>query len=176
MGLLQVGLQECHCWWSPPPCVSIASRRAVAERSIKLVQCEIGGDQTAVPSRSWAVVSAEVLAEQTRQGHAMAILGPLEDTAVMTGPVLVQGTQKRRRLELMHAEVTDSVQERTRVPEPVAGLATRGKRKRTHRTAADAKRRREAAAAFDGTDADEDGPAPFSAPEVEEPDNPMDVG
>ena len=35
--------------------------------------------------------------------------------------------------------------------------------------------------AFDGTDSDEDGPAPagpapFSAPEVEEPDNPMNVG
>ena len=40
--------------------------------------------------------------------------------------------------------------------------------------------REAAAAAFDGTDSDEDGPAPagpapFSAP-VEEPDNPMDVG
>ena len=119
------------------------------------------------------VVLAEELAEQARREHAMAILGTLEDTAV-------QGTQKRRRLELMHAEVTDSVQEKTRVPEPVAGSATRGKRKRTHRTAADAKRRREAAA-FGGTDTDEGGPAParpvsFSAPEVEEPDNPMNVG
>ena len=35
---------------------------------------------------------------------------------------------------------------------PDAGIATRGKRKRTHRAAADAKRRREAAAAFAGTE------------------------
>lgn len=46
----------------------------------------------------------------------------------------------------------------------------------------DAKRRREvAAAAFDKIDTDEDGPAsagptPFSAPEVKEPDYPMNVG
>ena len=91
-----------------------------------------------------------------------------------------KGTHKRRRAELTHTGATVSDTMGARVPEPVAGSATRGKRKRTHRTAADAKRRREAAAAaFDGTDTDEDGPAPagpapFSAPEVEEPDNPMD--
>ena len=64
-------------------------------------------------------------------------------------------------------------------PERFTGTASRGKRKRAHKPAVDAKRRREAA--FDGTDSDEDGPAPagpapFSASEVEEPDNPMDVG
>ena len=60
-------------------------------------------------------------------------------------------------------------------PERITGTASRGKRKRAHKPAVDAKRRREAAAAFDGTDSDEDGPVPFSAPEEEEP-NPMDVG
>ena len=93
-----------------------------------------------------------------------------------------RGTPKRRRTELMREEASDDVTNGARVPELVAGTATRSKRKRTHRTASDAKRRREAAAAaFDGTESDEDepapaGPVPFSAPEVEEPDNPMDVG
>ena len=60
-------------------------------------------------------------------------------------------------------------------PKRITGTASRGKRKRAHRPAVDAKRRREAAA-FDGTDSDEDGPVPFYAPEEEEPDNPMDAG
>lgn len=46
-----------------------------------------------------------------------------------------------------------------------------------HKPAMDAKRRREAvAAAFDDMDIDEGGAGPFSAPEAEDPDNPMVVG
>ena len=116
-----------------------------------------------------------------RQEHSSTAEDDRLDMGDLGGNTPEKGAQKRRRVELMHTEAT--VTDRTRMPEPVAGSATRGKRKRTtHRTASDAKRRREAAAAgFDGTDTDEDGPAPagparFSAPEVEEPDNPMDVG
>ena len=60
---------------------------------------------------------------------------------------------------------------------PASSTATRGKRKWLHKPAMDAKRRREAvAAAFDDMDIDEGGAGPFSAPEAEDPDNPMVVG
>ena len=101
-------------------------------------------------------------------------------TSEVDGPT--QGSPKRRRTELLLGGARDRPVQGAGAPECVPGTAPRGKRKRAHRPAADAKRRREAAAAaFDGTDSDEDGPAPagpapFAAPEVEEPDNPMDVG
>ena len=109
--------------------------------------------------------------------HSYAAMDDRRDTVDLGWDIPEKGTPKRRRTELIviHTEATVSVTIGARVPEPVAGSATRGKRKRTHRTAADAKRKREAAA-FDGTDSDEDGTAPFSAPEVEKSDNPMDVG
>ena len=95
---------------------------------------------------------------------------------------LTQGSPKRRRTELLLGGARDRPVQGAVAPERITGTVSRGKRKRAHKPAVDAKRRREAAAAaFDGTDSDEDGPAPagpapFSTPEVEEPDNSMDVG
>ena len=69
------------------------------------------------------------------------------------------------------------------MPKPVSSIATRGKSKRVHKLALEAKRRREAAAAatLDDIYIDEGSPAPagsvpFPPWEVEESDNPMEVG
>ena len=127
------------------------------------------------------VITAEEIAARRGEGLSCAAVDAKRDAVDIGGVTPDSGTTKRRRTGLMHAEASTGGTMGAQVPEPVGGTATRGKRKRTHRTAADAKRRREAAVAFDGTDSDEDGPAPagpapFSAPEVEEPDNPMNVG
>ena len=94
--------------------------------------------------------------------------------------VLSQGSPKRRKTELLLGGAKDRPVKEALAPKPFTGTLPRGKRTRSHKPVVDAKRRREAAAAFDDMDIDEDGPvpatpAPFTAP-VEEPDNPMDVG
>ena len=130
------------------------------------------------------VVLAEELSERRRRGHAT---GPVNDMAAASESGvdgLLQDSPKRRRTELLLGGARDRPVQGEVASERITGTASRGKRKRAHKPAVDAKRRREAAvaaAAFDGTDSDEDGPAPagpapFSAPEVEKPDNPMDVG
>ena len=81
-------------------------------------------------------------------------------------------------------EVLDEVQVRevTLAPEAIAGTALRGtKLTQLHKPATNTKRGRVAAATvFEGMNADDGGPGPagtvFSALELEEPDNPMDVG
>ena len=128
------------------------------------------------------VVLAEELAERRRRAHATATG---IDRGAERGVAEVAQSEvghKRKRTGPQLGGAGDSTGEETMAPEPTAGPPTQGKRKRAHRPMVDAKRRREAAAAaFDDMDIDEDGPAPagpapFSAPEVEEPDNPMDVG
>ena len=113
------------------------------------------------------VITAEEVAAGRREGLSCAAVDAKLDAANIGADELEKGTTKRRRMGLMHAEASPGGIG-AQVPEPVGGTATRGKRKRTHRTAADAKRRREAAAtAFDATDSDEDGPCgpgPFFHP------------
>ena len=127
------------------------------------------------------MVLAEELSARRRRGHATGTVSNMEAASESGVDVLPQGSPKRRWTELLLGGARDRPVKEAAAPERITGTATRGKRKRAHKPAIDAKRRREAAAAFDGTDSDEDGPAPagpapFSAPEVEEPDNPMDVG
>ena len=126
------------------------------------------------------VVLAEELADRRRRAHAT---GPVTDREAEREDVAVarsEGDHKRRKTGLQLGGAGDRPGERTGTPEPI--VDTTSKRKRAHKPVVDAKRRRQAAAAaFDDMDIDEDGPAPagpapFSAPEVEEPDNPMDVG
>ena len=86
------------------------------------------------------MIPAEELAARRRQEHSRAATDDRPDTVDLGGDTPEMGTLKRRRAELMHTEATVSATIGSRVPEPVAGSATRGKRKRAHRTAADAKR------------------------------------
>ena len=128
------------------------------------------------------VVLAEDLSERRRQGLATGTVTDMAAASVTDVDGPTQGSLKRRRTELLLGGARDRPAHGAVAPECITGTASRGKRKRTHKPAVDAKRRREAAAAaLDETDSDEDGPAPagpapFSAPEVETPDNPMDVG
>ena len=71
-----------------------------------------------------------------------------------------QGSPKRRKTELLLGGARDRPVKETVAPEPITGTTPRGKRKRAHKPVVDAKRTRKAAAAFDGTDTDEDGPTP----------------
>ena len=116
------------------------------------------------------VVLAEELAERRRRAHATDPVTDREAGREDGEDARSEGSHKHRNTGLQ----LGAAGEETAAPEPIVGTTTRGKRMRAHKPVVDAKRRREAvAAAFDDMDIDEDGPAPagpapFSAPEVEE--------
>ena len=128
------------------------------------------------------MIPAEELPARRRQEHSIATAGDRQKRADLRGDIREQGSHKRRRTGSVGDGTTDQALEVTRGVGPLLGELARGKKKRMYKPASDTKRRREAAtAAFDELDTDEDGPAPaglapFSSSEVEEPDNPMDVG
>ena len=115
------------------------------------------------------VVLAEELSARRRRVHATGTVSVMEAASEMGEDVLTQGSPKRRKTELLLGGAMDRPVREAAAPERVTGTTTRGKRKRSHKPAVDAKRRREAAAAaLAGTDSDEDslapaGPAPYSA-------------
>ena len=120
------------------------------------------------------VVLAEELAERRRRAHATDPVTDREAGREDGEDARSEGSHKHRKTGLQLGAAGDRTGEETAAPEPIVGTTTRGKRKSAHKPVVDAKRRREAAAAaFDDMDIDEDGPAPagpapFSAPEVEE--------
>ena len=103
------------------------------------------------------VVLAEELSERRGRAHATGPVSDMEAASESGVGVPSQGSPKRRKTELLLGGVRDRPMKETVTPEPITGTTPRGKRKRAHKPVVDAKRTREAAAAFDGTDTDEDG-------------------
>ena len=98
------------------------------------------------------VVLAEELSERRRREHATGTVSLMAAASESEVDGLTQGSPKRRRTELFLGGARDRPVQRAVAPEPITGTASRGKRKRAHKPAVDAKRGREAAAAaFDGT-------------------------
>ena len=88
------------------------------------------------------VVLAEELSARRRRVHATGQVSDIEASSELGEDVLTQGSPKRRRTEPLIGGARDRPGGGAVAPERVTGTAPRGKRRRAHKPAVDAKRRR----------------------------------